>query len=62
MEAEIEELFLAAQDHSLLIKNYLANILYNGVDPRCRIFTQYDEKTDYHPDNQDAQFLSLRII
>ena len=36
LKAETEGFILAAQDQSLFTRNYQANILHNGADPKCK--------------------------
>ena len=36
LKAETEGFIVAAQDQSLFTRNFQANILHNGADPRCR--------------------------
>ena len=47
LKAETEGFILAAQDQSLLTKNYQANILQNGSDPKCRFCDTFDETIDH---------------
>ena len=37
LKAETERFIVAAQDQRLFTKNFQANILHNGADPRCRL-------------------------
>ena len=37
LKAETEGFIMAAQDQSLFTRNYQANIIRNGTDPRCRL-------------------------
>ena len=48
LRAETEGFFVAAQDQSLFTRNFQANILRNGADPRCRFCNTSTETTDHH--------------
>ena len=43
---ETEGFIVAAQDQSLFTRNFQANILYNGADPRCRFCNTSTETID----------------
>ena len=47
LKAETEGFILAAQDQSLFTRNYQANIVKNGADPKCRFCDQYTETIDH---------------
>ena len=47
LKAKTEGFILAAQNQSLLTRNYQSKIMKNGVDPRCRICTQHEETIDH---------------
>ena len=47
LKAETEGFIVAAQDQSLFTRNFQANILHNGADPRCR-FCNTSTKTIDH--------------
>ena len=47
LKAETEGFIVAAQDQSLFTRNYQANILKNGADPKCRICEEYNETIDH---------------
>ena len=47
LKAETEGFILAAQDQSLSTRNYQANVLKNGADPKCRFCDQYTETIDH---------------
>ena len=47
LKAEAEGFLLAAQDQCLLTRNYQANILHNGVDPKCRLCDENIETIDH---------------
>ena len=36
LKGETEGFILEAQDQSLFMRNYQANVIHNGVDPKCR--------------------------
>ena len=36
LKAETEGFIVAAQDQSLFTRNFQANVLHNGADPRCK--------------------------
>lgn len=46
-KAETEGFILAAQDQSLLTKNYQANVLRNGASQNCRSFDDKLEMIDH---------------
>ena len=39
--------FVATQDQNLFTRNFQANILHNGADPRCRLFNTSIETIDH---------------
>ena len=47
LKGETEGFILAAQDQSLPTRNYQANILHTGVDPRCRLCAEKVETIDH---------------
>ena len=47
LKAETEGFILAAQDQCLLTRNYQANILKNGADPKCRFCDESVETIDH---------------
>ena len=47
LKAETEGFIIAAQDQSLFTRNYQANILKNGADPKCRFCDQHTETIDH---------------
>lgn len=47
LKAETEGFILAAQDQSLFTRNYQANILHNGADPKCRFCDERIETIDH---------------
>ena len=47
LKAETEGFIIVAQDQNMLTRNYHAKVMKNGVDPRCRICTQYHEIIDH---------------
>ena len=47
LKAETEGFILAAQDQSLFTRNYQANILKNGADPKCRFCNSHVETIDH---------------
>lgn len=47
LKAETEGFILAAQDQSLFTRNYQANILHNGADPKCRFCEERIETIDH---------------
>ena len=47
LKAETEGFILAAQDQSLMTRNYQANILKNGADQRCRFCNNHVETIDH---------------
>ena len=38
---------MAAQDQSLFARNYLAKIIKNGGDPKCRFYDKFEETVDH---------------
>ena len=47
LKAETEGFIVAAQDQSLFTRNFQANILHNGADPRCRFCNTSTKTTDH---------------
>lgn len=47
LKGETEGFILAAQDQSLFTRNYQANVLHNGADPRCRFCDDKTETIDH---------------
>ena len=47
LKAETEGLIFAAQDQSLFTRNYQANIIQNGTDPKCRFCGERVETIDH---------------
>ena len=47
LKAEIESFIMAAQDQNLFTKNYLAKIIKNGADPKCRFCDKFEETVDH---------------
>ena len=47
LKGETEGFILAAQDQSLATRNYKANILHNGADPKCRFCDEKFETVDH---------------
>ena len=47
LKGETEGFILAAQDQSLATRNYQANILHNGADPKCRFCDEKLETVDH---------------
>ena len=47
LKGETEGFILAAQDQSLFTRNYQANILRNGFDPKCRFCEDKVETIDH---------------
>ena len=47
LKGETEGFILAAQDQSLFTRNYQANILHNGADPKCRFCHEKIETIDH---------------
>ena len=47
LKAETEGFIFAVQDQSLVTKNFQANIIRNGTDPKCRFCGEKDERIDY---------------
>lgn len=46
LKTEKEAFIMAAQNKTLLIKNYQANIIKNGANPICRGFEQHVQIID----------------
>ena len=47
LRGETEDFILAAQDQSLLTRNYQANVLHNGANPKCRFCEEKTETIDH---------------
>ena len=47
LKAETEGFIMAAQDQSLFTRNFQANILHNGADPKCRLCDKSTETIDH---------------
>jgi len=47
LKAETEGFIMAAQDQSLYTRNYQANIIKNGTDPKCRLCDDKIETIDH---------------
>lgn len=47
LKAETEGFITAAQDQSLFTRNYQANVLKNGADPKCRFCDKFVETIDH---------------
>ena len=47
LKAETEGFIVAAQDQSLFTRNFQANILHNGADPRCTFCSTSTETNDH---------------
>ena len=47
LKAETEGFILAAQDQTLFMRNYQANILRNGASDKCRFYDNYAETVDH---------------
>ena len=47
LKAETEGFIMAAQDQSLHTRNYQANVIKNGTDPRCRLCEDKVETIDH---------------
>ena len=47
LKSEIEGFIIAAQDQNLPARNFRANILENGVDPKCRVCNKHTETIDH---------------
>ena len=47
LKAETEGFIVAAQYQSLFTRNFQANILHNGTDPRCRFFNTSTETIEH---------------
>ena len=47
LKGETEGFILADQDQSLFTRNYQANILHNGTDPKCRFYEDKVETIDH---------------
>ena len=46
LKAETEGFIVAVQDQSFFTRNFQANILYNGADPKCRFGNASTETVD----------------
>ena len=47
LKSETEGLIIAAQDQSLMTKQYQSEIMKNGMNPKCRLCNQYNETIDH---------------
>ena len=47
LKSETEGFIIAAQDQSLLTRNFQANILGNSADPKCRVCDKHTETIDH---------------
>jgi len=47
LKAETEGFIMAAQDQSLFTRNFQANVLHNGADPKCRFCDKSTETIDH---------------
>ena len=47
LKADTEGFIVAAQDQSLFTRNFQANILHNGTDPRCRFCNTSTDTIDH---------------
>ena len=47
LKSETEGFIIAAQDQSLPTRNFQANILVNGADPKCRVCDKNTETIDH---------------
>ena len=47
LKSETEGLIIAAQDQSLMTKQYQSKIIKNGMSPKCRLCNEYDETIDH---------------
>ena len=47
LKGETEGFILEAQDQSLFTRNYHANVIHNGADPKCRFCDKKLEKIDH---------------
>jgi len=47
LKEETEGFILAAQDQSLFTRNYQANVIHNGADPKCRFCDEKLETIDH---------------
>ena len=47
LKSETEGFIIAAQDQSLPTRNFQANILENGADPKCRVCDKHTETIDH---------------
>ena len=47
IKAETEGFIVATQNQSLLIRNFQANILHNGAEPRCRLCNTSTKTVDH---------------
>ena len=47
LKSETEGLIIAAQDQSLMTKQYQNEIMKNGMNPKCRLCNQYNETVDH---------------
>ena len=47
LKSETEGPIIAAQDQSLMTKQYQSEIMKNGMNPKCRLCNQYNETIDH---------------
>ena len=47
LKSETEGLIIAAQDQSLMTKQYQSEIIKNGANPKCRLCNEYNETIDH---------------
>ena len=47
LKLETERFFVATQEQNLFTRNFQANTLHNGADPRCRLFNTSNETIDH---------------
>ena len=47
IKSETEGLIIAAQDQSLMTKQYQSEIIKNGANPKCRLCNEYNETIDH---------------
>ena len=47
LKSDTEGLIIAAQDQSLMTKQYQSEIMKNEMNPKCRLYNQYNETIDH---------------